>query len=274
MISIITINKDDSEGLKRTFASIRGQEGPSFEYVVIDGASNDGSVDEIQRNLDIVDSWVSEPDSGIYAAMNKGVKRSSGEYCLFLNSGDLLARPDTLSRIEAALSRDVDVLYSDTLIEEDGRERLSRNPRNLSPGYFLVNTLNHQNTVIKKSLLVEQGLYREDFKIASDWYLFMKASAERPIRFKFLPWPIVKYQSDGISATAAGSAINMKERAQGISEIFGGLMPVAEELMEFHESIYGSIVRHYGRTKILDFILRLYRLAARWSSHSKARRIR
>jgi len=272
LLSIITVNKDNAQGLERTLRSVALQEPADFEQMVVDGASTDGSVDVIKKHEERIAWWVSEPDGGIYSAMNKGILRAKGDHCLFLNSDDCLIRPDILSRIQDALRDDVDVLYSDAFVLEGGKRRLSRFPRNVSPGYFLVNTLNHQNAVIKRSLLLDLGLYREDMRIASDWFFFLRAASERRAVYRHFPLPIALYKNDGLSSTAEGSARNERERALGIGELFPGMMPVVEELAGFHESVYGSIIRHYGGSGILVGILRAYRFAARCLSlFSKAR---
>ena len=98
-LSIITINFNDREGLDKTIQSVINQAYKEFEYIVIDGASTDGSVDVIKKYADKLTHWVSEPDSGIYNAMNKGTQMASGEYCLYLNSGDFLAEDDVLERL-------------------------------------------------------------------------------------------------------------------------------------------------------------------------------
>ena len=89
-LSIITINYNNLEGLKRTVESVINQTSKEFEYIVIDGGSNDGSGAYIESKSEHIDYWVSEPDKGIYNAMNKGIAKASGEYLLFLNSGDHL----------------------------------------------------------------------------------------------------------------------------------------------------------------------------------------
>ena len=266
MLSIITINKNDREGLERSIASVLMQESSDYEYLIVDGASTDGSIDAIAASAEGIDWWVSEPDSGIYNAMNKGIRKARGDYCLFLNSGDCLIGKDAVARINEATASGADVLFSDAILSENGRDRLSRYPRNVTVGYFLINTLNHQNTVIKRALLNEQGLYREDFKIASDWFLFFKASAEKNISYEHLPFPLVRYGNDGISSSPAGSARNEAERKAGISEVFAGMMPVAEELKGYQDSVYGSIIRRFGHSKGLDFLLRAYRILARVGS--------
>ena len=103
-ISIITINYNDAEGLRKTLASVASQTYTDIEHIIVDGASTDGSVDVIREyetiNLSSTNPirivWVSEKDKGIYDAMNKGVAKASGEYLLFLNGGDALASPTAI----------------------------------------------------------------------------------------------------------------------------------------------------------------------------------
>ena len=89
-LSIITINRNNKTGLEKTIYSVVNQNYKDYEYIVIDGDSSDGSLEVIKRNEKYFSYWVSEPDSGVYQAMNKGIDRANGEYCLFLNSGDYL----------------------------------------------------------------------------------------------------------------------------------------------------------------------------------------
>ena len=91
-ISIITINYNNCEGLRRTIESVVNQTCRDFEYIIIDGGSTDGSVDVIKRYADNIDYWVSEPDKGIYNAMNKGIRMATGDYVQILNSGDMFVR--------------------------------------------------------------------------------------------------------------------------------------------------------------------------------------
>ena len=102
-LSIITVNRNNLAGLTRTIESVLGQTDRDFEYLVIDGASSDGSRELLEQTPGI-DYWVSEPDAGIYEAMNKGLARASGEYLQFINSGDRLFEPDTI-RSSASVSR-------------------------------------------------------------------------------------------------------------------------------------------------------------------------
>ena len=98
-LTVVTINYNNCKGLEKTLRSVTSQLTPEVEYVVIDGGSTDGSVDLIKRYEKNISFWVSEPDKGIYNAMNKGIAHAKGEYINFMNSGDCFHSPDVLSRV-------------------------------------------------------------------------------------------------------------------------------------------------------------------------------
>ena len=111
-LSIITINYNNLEGLKKTIESVCSQTYRDYEWIVIDGGSTDGSRELIEENKSHIHYWVSEPDNGIYHAMNKGIAQAKGDYCQFLNSGDYYIAPNTLQQV---FSHDelADVNYGD-----------------------------------------------------------------------------------------------------------------------------------------------------------------
>ena len=95
-LSIITINYNNAAGLEKTIKSVISQTCKRYEFIIIDGGSKDGSKDIIEKYQDQITYWVSEPDNGIYNAMNKGVKVAKGEYCIFMNSGDIFVDNDVI----------------------------------------------------------------------------------------------------------------------------------------------------------------------------------
>ena len=118
-LTIITINRNNLEGLRKTIASVVSQTWRHFEYIVIDGASCDGSAEYIASMSDAIDYWISEKDSGVYEAMNKGVVKAQGEYLLFLNSGDFLVDKEVLSKV-FDLAKGADILCGQCAISEKG----------------------------------------------------------------------------------------------------------------------------------------------------------
>ena len=104
--SIITINYNNADGLRRTIESVVSQTYADYEYLIIDGGSTDGSVNAIKEYEDKISYWVSEKDGGIYNAMNKGVKVAHGEYLIFMNSGDVFYNDRVIERIESSQRTD------------------------------------------------------------------------------------------------------------------------------------------------------------------------
>lgn len=169
-LTIITINYNNVLGLQKTIESVVNQTCKEFEYIVIDGGSNDDSVNIIKQYANQINYWVSEPDNGIYNAMNKGIAKANGEYLLFLNSGDCLISKTILQEINNHL-KDYDVVYGDGLLENNTRITV---PEILNKQYFYSQSLFHPSAFIKRKLFFEQGLYNEKNKIISDWEFFIK----------------------------------------------------------------------------------------------------
>jgi len=152
--SIITVNYNNLEGLKKTVESVKNQTYQKFEYIVIDGGSYDGSLEFIKDNESLLDYWVSEPDSGVYQAMNKGIKKASGEYLLFLNSGDHFYNDEVLEKNHKAI-KDSDIIYFDLQVVEGDKKFIKTYPNTLSFSYFVEDTLPHPATFIKKEAFVK-----------------------------------------------------------------------------------------------------------------------
>src|SRR5690606_40064038 len=118
--SIIPTNLNKKDVLQPAIQSVIAQTGDEIEYLVIDGASTDCSVDIIKQYRDNIDQWISEPDTGVYNAMNKGIDRASGEYLLFLNSGDRLYQPNVIEKVLPELKQDL--VYGDMILDHGSHE--------------------------------------------------------------------------------------------------------------------------------------------------------
>lgn len=173
-ISIITINFNNLEGLKRTLESVVTQTWQEFEYIVIDGGSTDGSAAYIESQSDKIDYWVSEPDKGIYNAMNKGIAKATGEYLLFLNSGDHLYSNSVLEMNHNKINLEDFIYFNIRYIFID-YITISSKPKILEELFFIFNTLPHPSTFIRRNLFFEIGNYDENLKIVSDWKFFLFA---------------------------------------------------------------------------------------------------
>ena len=148
--SIVTINYNNAEGLRRTIQSVVSQTYADYEYLIIDGGSTDGSVDIIKEYENKISYWVSEKDGGIYNAMNKGVKASNGEYLIFMNSGDVFYRDKVLEDIQSTNKTD-DIIVGKVFTDK-GEEFLYQ-PNQPTMYFFYSSTIPHQGAFIKKWLL-------------------------------------------------------------------------------------------------------------------------
>ena len=197
-ISIITVNKNHASGLKRTIDSILKQTCKDYEFLVIDGASTDGSA-ELKEHYPQIDEFISEPDSGIYNAMNKGIGLAHGKYCLFLNSGDTLTNENVLSEVLKTLSSQpepIDIL-SFRLMLPGNDSYFPR--RTFDFLHFLPGSIPHQATLIRRELFDTVGKYREDYRLISDYIFFFRALCLKKVRFLTADIPFCNYEMNGVS---------------------------------------------------------------------------
>ncbi len=174
-LSIITINFNNKEGLQKTIDSVVTQSFKDFEWIVIDGGSADGSKELIERYSDRMAYWVSEPDNGIYNAMNKGILHAQGKYCLFLNSGDFFVDGDVLNKV-FAVDFDEDVVYGDQIWDYGDRMESFESAEKVTLRNFINSTIQHSGvSFIKRELFNKYGLYDEKLRIVSDWKWFLIA---------------------------------------------------------------------------------------------------
>jgi glycosyltransferase involved in cell wall biosynthesis len=198
-LSIITINKNNAVGLERTIQSVVDQAFDDYEYIVIDGNSEDTSVEAIKKHEDKIAYWVSEPDTGIYNAMNKGIRKAQGDFCLFLNSGDWLIDPATLHNafIEIDKTPEADIYFSDARNSNDALVIYSE----IIDFTSMVNeSVNHQNSLIRRSLFLNHEYYDEKLKISSDWEFFLKEYFIYKSKFFHIKTHISIYDTTGISS--------------------------------------------------------------------------
>lgn len=265
-LSIITINYNNCEGLKRTVESVANQTCKEFEYIVIDGGSIDGSEAYIKSQSANIDYWVSELDKGIYHAMNKGIAKSTGEYLLFLNSGDHLYNSEVIKE-SVQYYNSYDLICFDVQMIKNKNSEMVRHPDILRFSDFYLNGLNHQSVLIRKELFKTVGLYDENLKIASDWKFFILALFVHNCTYINLNKTLSTYYLDGISYLLEED--HMNERSQVLKEYFGAFVLDYEEwhknrkllemnrykmLTEIEKSVIGKkIVSLFFRTIIVLF---------------------
>lgn len=211
-LTIITINKNNAEGLNRTLMSIwEKQSFDDFEHIVIDGGSCDASVDIIKKYDKELAYWVSETDRGIYNAMNKGIAMSKGDYLLFLNSGDWLEN-DVLTRVFKTGFVE-DIVYADLyFFRNDGDIEISSYPDKISLSFILSHSLGHPSTFIKRDLF-KYMMYEEKYKIISDWVFFVKQILFFNCTTKHLNLATTYFNVYGISSDPQNKALILQEQA-------------------------------------------------------------
>lgn len=220
-LTIITINYNNREGLARTLKSALRQTHQDFEYIAIDGGSNDGSKELLEKHSTRFAFWVSEKDAGIYNAINKGLTRASGEYILILNSGDELHSETTLATVMGQLASGEDVIYGDSEdFYPDSKKKsfIRRYPSKLTFDFLFRSALRHQAMLIRRDAYKKVGPYSEEYKIVSDWLWVLRALVHFQCSHKHLDLIVCRYERGGISS--ANMDLNLSEREQVMQKEF------------------------------------------------------
>lgn len=216
-VSIITINLNNKVGLEKTIKSVISQTYTNYEFIIIDGASTDGSIDVIEKYKAHISYNTSESDTGIYNAMNKGIRVATGDYLHFLNSGDIYATKDVLTDVftdkhysDSFICGNYFYEYKGTLEKYDiyrGRDWL------FSLYEIFADGLCHQAFFIHKKMFQEYGYYDETLRIASDFKLFFIAIGMNNESVRYVDVDIVIYDTEGFSSNVGGKAI-LREKQQ------------------------------------------------------------
>lgn len=196
-ISVITINRNDREGLRRTILSVAGQTIRPHEFIVIDGASTDGSADLLDEFSGDITYGVSEPDKGIYNAMNKGIAAATGDYCIFMNAGDTFCCPSVLSVFFGSGATD-DIICGNALILEEPIRRKTP-PADISLRFLYGTALCHQAAFIKTDLLRKHP-YDETLRIVADRKFFLQSLIFDNCSYQAIDVDICNYDISGYSA--------------------------------------------------------------------------
>lgn len=205
LFSIVTINRNNATGLLKTLERTFAQTCRDYEQIVIDGASTDTSPDIIRQYSGKLAYSVSEPDSGIYNAMNKGLRAAKGKYLIFMNSGDCLWNPYVLEAFEeTAREGSFEILYGDYVLDKlHGSSQRIVQPEKLELELFNPPAswgIRHQSLFYRSDLVEKLGGYDESYKIAADWKFTLRALVEFNASQSYLPIPVAFYDYTGISS--------------------------------------------------------------------------
>lgn len=217
-VSVITISYNAVSVIEETIQSVLKQSYKDIEYIIIDGGSTDGTVDIIKKYQEKINYWVSEPDNGIYDAMNKGIDKATGEWINFMNAGDCFHSNQTLESFIPSIPKDTDIAYGNTLIM-------------LSTGNILEKPLplelitkrmvfGHQATLIKTNLH-KKYKFDTSYKSSGDYNFFYQAYKNH-CKFSYIPITVANYEGEnGISIKNILTAKKENGRIQGKSNNLG-----------------------------------------------------
>lgn len=247
LISIITVNKDNCTGLKLTIDSVLSQTFKDYEWIVIDAASNDGSVELIKQYQEHITYWVSEADGGIYVGMNKGIVKATGEYILFLNSGDFLADKDVFESVRKSnLNSDI-VLGRINLC--DAQQKIIKSDysipyKEISLFSLYLYGIPHQASLIKKELFNKYGLYDVTCKINADWKFFLVTLIINNCTLQHIDITLCNFDKTGVSS------VNLKKLFQDRDKVFSELIPNRIR----HD--YEAVLPHYYEVYRMQWLLK------------------
>lgn len=197
-LSVITICYNDPD-IKKTCESIVNQAYQDFEWIVIDGGSNQETIEVLNRYQDRINVFVNEKDNGIYHAMNKGIRLANGEYLHFLNAGDCYFDEDVVNKVSKLLNGS-DIIFGDLKFLQGKKTSIRRYPDEIPYGWLNFDSLPHPASFIKKELFNKYGLYNENHKIVSDWEKWIEFIDINKCTYKHIPIVVSIHNYNGISS--------------------------------------------------------------------------
>ncbi len=198
-ITVITVSFNSVKKIESTIQSVLNQTYPAIEYIIVDGGSTDGTVDIIKKYERQLSYWISEPDMGVYDAMNKGITIASGEYINFMNTGDSFYTEDTIQTIIAQTDNTDDIIYGDTNVIVNFGNFIRKAQPNPTITHYM--RFCHQ-AVFTKSQYLKSLKFDLQFKICADRNFFYQLAKKGNIKYKYIPITVCNYEADaGISSS-------------------------------------------------------------------------
>lgn len=268
-LSIVTINYNNADGLRKTMESVFAQTYRDFEYIVVDGASTDGSVDIIKEYAQKLENgdwklenfqWISEPDTGIYNAMNKGLKMCHGEYVLMLNSGDFFVDEHVIERILPELHTE-DIIQGNTIEEFPDRTVRSRGYGRSDISFIdaVDGGFPHQAMFIKLSTMTQYGYYDDAYTKGADSYFFITAIGFGKATYRYVNIDIANFDVNGISSMQDPKwvRIDKEEDERWYAEHMPPRVYALYETAKQTNKLYTSLHKHKWIWKITMLLVRI-----------------
>lgn len=218
-ISVITICHNDPD-IEVTCESIINQSFQDFEWIVIDGGSNQETINKLSKYKNRINQFISEKDSGVFNAMNKGIKLAHGEYLNFLNTGDFYYSEHSLQSIYEHLNGE-DIIFGDQKFLTRDDFFIKHYPETIPYGWFKYECIPHQSSFIKRDLFDKYGLYNENNRIVSDWEKWIELVEINKCNYKHVPILISTHNYTGISSIM--NYAHKQERKKVIKKYYGSL---------------------------------------------------
>ena len=257
-LSIITVNLNNADGLKKTIESVVMQTFSDYEYIIIDGGSTDGSVEIIKQYADKITYWVSEPDKGIYNAMNKGILQAKGEYCYFLNSGDWFIDKDGLEKL-FGMNPDADIIYMNIEKKIGENKYIVKYSSYITLFTFFIGGICHQAHFIKKILFNILGDYNEKYSTIADWEFLIRALIINQRSYKYYDITITHFDTNGISSSAY--PISKQDREVVLKNYFPMIYDDYSQYKSLYDEInYSRLYRYIKKiksSKIYNYLKRI-----------------
>lgn len=209
-VTLVTVTYNAGALLARTLESLRHQQYAPKEIIVVDGRSTDNTVSIIHRYADCIDRWVSEPDGGIYDAMNKGVAMATGEWIVFMNAGDIFAADDVLSRVFSGEwpTDTADIIYGDVM--KDGQVKTAPDSYRLYHRMLFC----HQSAIVRRNQLTDTP-FDIHHRLSADLKFFI-TRYRKHARFLHVALPVADFDTSGVSNShrSAGLRDNISVMAE------------------------------------------------------------
>ncbi|MFO8000514.1 MAG: glycosyltransferase family 2 protein [Marinilabilia sp.] len=246
-ISLITVTYQSASTLQTTIDSVRRQNCSDIEYIVVDGGSTDGTIEILKNNHDVVNQWISEPDKGVYDAMNKGVELATGDVLGFLHADDMFASSEVLNMVRQRYNESsFHILYGD--LEYVSPEDIEKVVRYWRSGSFRQRHLQrgwmppHPTVYVDRRFFREIGRYNLDFRISADYEWLLRALSTPSVRVEYLAEVMVRMRLGGLSN---GSLKNV-------------IVKSTEDLRALRENAIGGVTTLLlkNATKVTQFVRR------------------
>ena len=213
-ITIITVCYNSASHIEDAIQSVADQDFKEIEHIVIDGNSNDGTQQILEKYADKLANWISEPDLGIYDAMNKGIKKATGDVVGILNSDDFYYDHQVISKVNQAFcNHEIDAVFGDLVVVDS--KNLNKTIRTYSSKKWSADKFSkgympaHPTFFVKRKFYEKYGLFETDYKIAADYEMLIRLLYVHQLNYRYLPLKMVKMRKGGVSSNGIKSNITL-----------------------------------------------------------------